>query len=76
MHEGQSFIPKPIQRYPKAVYYFAQKYSNIHGEWVWDDLYGYVWRPHINDHRYPWGNWQPYTYGQWTELKGHLLFLS
>jgi len=74
LHEGVSAVPKPIQRLPKAVFYFAQKYSNIYGEWVWSDLYGYVWRPHYNDH-YPWGNWQPYFYGRWSELNGQLFWV-
>jgi hypothetical protein len=33
MHKGVTFIPDPIYKYPEAVIYFAQKYSNIHGEW-------------------------------------------
>ena len=33
MHSGQVLLPKPIQRYSKAVTYFAQKYSQIYGEW-------------------------------------------
>lgn len=74
LHEGLSFLPKAIQKLPKAVFYFAQKYSNIYGEWVWDDLFGYVWRPHYNDY-YPWGNWSPYFYGQWREVNGQLFWV-
>ena len=36
LHKGETPLPKPIQKLPKAVFYFAQKYSNIHGEWLWD----------------------------------------
>ncbi len=74
LHEGLTPIPKPIQRYPKAVVYFAQKYSNIYGEWVWDDFCGYVWRPFYNDY-YPWGSWQPYYYGSWREINGQLFWV-
>jgi hypothetical protein len=74
LHEGLTPIPKPIHRYPKAVVYFAQKYSNIYGEWVWDEFCGYVWRPSYNDY-YPWGNWQPYYYGSWRELNGQLFWV-
>ncbi len=74
LHEGVSPIPKPIHRYPKAVIYFAQKYSNLYGEWVWDDFCGYVWRSSYNDY-YPWGNWQPYYYGSWRELNGQLFWV-
>jgi hypothetical protein len=74
MHKGKTPLPKPIQRLPKAVFYFAQKYSNIHGEWLWDNFYGYVWRPFYNDH-YPWGNWSPYYYGQWHMTNDQLFWI-
>lgn len=73
-HEGVN-LPKPIQKFPKAVFYFAQKYSNIHGEWIWDSLYGYVWRPYLNDRRYPWGSWQPYYAGRWSDVNGQLFWV-
>lgn len=74
LHDGMSVIPKPILRYPRAVVYFAQKYSNLYGEWIWDDMYGYVWRCDYNDY-YPWGAWQPYYYGQWREVDGQLFWV-
>lgn len=74
LHDGLSVIPKPIQRYPRAVIYFAQKYSSQYGEWLWDDLYGYVWRTDFNDY-YPGGTWQPYYFGQWREANGQLFWV-
>jgi len=74
LHEGRSFIPKPILKYPKSVVNFAQKYGSRHGEWSWNSLYGYVWRPYYND-IYPWGNWQPYMYGHWRELDNQLFWV-
>ena len=74
MHDGLTPFPKPIQKLPKAIFYFAQKYSTTHGEWVWDELYGYVWRPHVND-IYPWGNWSPYHYGKWHERNGQMFWV-
>ena len=59
----------------KAVFEFAQKFGNIHGEWIWHDLYGYVWRPYLNDYRYPWGTWQPYINGSWTSSGGELFWV-
>ncbi|MBN2245902.1 MAG: FecR domain-containing protein [Candidatus Aminicenantes bacterium] len=73
-HEGKTYIPLPIQRYPKAVFYFAQKYANLHGEWIYDRMYGYVWRPFFND-SYPDGSWQPYYYGYWRRLDGELFWV-
>jgi Family of unknown function (DUF6600)/FecR protein len=65
LHEANN-LPKPLQKLPQAVFEFAQKFGNVYGEWIWHDLYGYVWRPYLNDYRYPWGTWQPYIYGSWT----------
>ncbi|MDH5705462.1 MAG: FecR family protein [Candidatus Aminicenantes bacterium] len=75
LHRGIAVIPEPIHRYSPAVIYFAQKYSSIYGEWVWDDLYGYVWRPYFNDY-YPNGSWSPYYYGQWREADGQLFWVA
>ena len=75
LHEGKSFIPKPIQRMPKAVFEFAQKFSTSYGEWLWDELYGYVWRPHLNENIFGDGKWQPYVSGQWTSVNGHLFWV-
>ena len=74
LHEGLTAIPKPIQRLSPAVFNFAQKYSNVFGEWVWNDIYGYVWRPFTNDY-YPTGTWQPYYYGQWREINSDLFWV-
>ena len=74
LHEGVSPIPKPIHRYSRAVIYFAQKYSNLYGEWVWHDFCGYVWRPSYNDY-YPWGDWQPYFFGSWREINDQLFWI-
>lgn len=74
LHRGSAVIPKPILRYPRAVVYFAQKYSDLYGEWVWNNLYGYVWRPNSND-LYPLGSWRPYYYGQWRGVNGQLFWV-
>jgi len=71
---GDSFLPNPVERYPLAVRYFAQKYGNPYGEWLWDDLCGYVWRPYYNDN-YPNGSWMPYVYGRWTSLNNQLYWV-
>jgi hypothetical protein len=75
LHEEKSVLPLPIQRLPKAVFYFAQKYGTLHGEWLWDRYCGYVWRPFMNDRSYPWGRWMPYYYGRWTSVQGQLFWV-
>jgi hypothetical protein len=74
-HKGLSNLPAPIQNLPAAVFYFAQKYGNPYGEWLWDDLYGYVWRPFLNEWMYPWGDWAPYVYGSWSDVGGQLFWV-
>ncbi len=75
LHEGAAVLPKPIQRLPRAVFHFAQNYGYRYGEWVWDDFFGYVWRPYLNDGRYPSGSWQPYHYGQWASYAGQMFWI-
>lgn len=74
LHKGMSDLPKPIQRLSPAVFNFAQKFSNLFGDWLWNDIYGYVWRPFTND-RYPSGSWQPYYYGHWRNINGDLFWV-
>jgi hypothetical protein len=74
LHEGLTALPKPVQRLPQAVFYFAQTYGNRYGEWLWDDFYGYVWRPFLNNGAYPWG-WRPYYYGQWSYTAGQMFWV-
>ena len=74
LHAGLSALPKPLQKLPPAVFYFAQAYGDRYGEWVWDDLYGYVWRPFIDNGRYPWG-WSPYFYGRWSMSGGQMFWV-
>ncbi len=74
LHEGLSALPKPLQKLPPAVFYFAQAYGSRYGEWLWDDLYGYIWRPFVDNGAYPWG-WQPYFAGQWASYNGQMFWI-
>ena len=74
LHKGQNALPKPVQTLSPAVFEFAQKYGDMYGEWLWDDLYGYVWRPFYNQN-YPGGTWQPYIYGNWTSVNDQLFWV-
>ena len=49
LHKGKSKVPDAIYRYSKAVIFFAEKFSNLYGEWVYDELFGYVWKPAHED---------------------------
>lgn len=45
LHQGINKIPKEIYRYNKGLVNWAEKWSNLYGEWLFDDLFGYVWKP-------------------------------
>jgi hypothetical protein len=45
LHYGISKVPKKILRYNKALVHWAEKWSSLYGEWVYDELFGYVWKP-------------------------------
>jgi hypothetical protein len=75
LHEGKSSLPKPLIRgVTKATFYFAQTFGDRYGEWLYDDLYGYVWRPYYNDY-YPGGTWRPYYYGRWVGMAGQMFWI-
>jgi len=70
-HAGRNALPKPIERYPRAVIEFAQKWSDPYGEWLWTDLYGYVWRPYLSRDE----GWRPYQQGRWVQTNAQLFWV-
>jgi len=87
LHKGLSYLPKPVQRYSPAIIAWAQKYSSLYGQWIYDRLYGYVWRPDSNDiypwrpwpsqvNNYPWLSWQPYVLGHWIRAYDQMFWAS
>ncbi len=46
LHTGISRVPKPIYNFPRSIVEFAEKWSSIYGEWEYDDILGYVWKPY------------------------------
>lgn len=74
-HEGEAVLPLPIQKLSKGIFYFAQKYSQRYGEWLWDRFLGYVWRPFLDNRSYPDGDWMPYYQGRWTSVQGQLFWV-
>jgi hypothetical protein len=74
LHEGKTTLPKPVQRLSSAVITWAQRYGSRFGEWLYDDYFGYVWRPNYND-VYPWGSWRPYFAGSWSYYRNAMYWL-
>ncbi|MDD8025283.1 MAG: FecR domain-containing protein [Acidobacteriota bacterium] len=74
LHQGKSTLPKPVQRLMPAVFDWAQRFGSHYGEWIFDDYFGYVWRPFYND-VYPWGSWRPYFAGRWTSYNRSMFWV-
>lgn len=45
LHYGISKVPQKLYKYSKGLVTWAEKWSSLVGEWVYDDLFGYVWKP-------------------------------
>ncbi len=69
-----SFIPITLRKYREPVSYFVNRFSVLHGDWMWHSYYGYVWRPDANDD-YRDGTWEPFLYGHWRELEDLLFWV-
>ncbi len=69
LHYGTSKVPKKIYRYNKALVYWAEKWSSLFGEWVYDDIFGYVWKP--ADEYFAWSA-RPFFHADFTRVNGEL----
>ena len=74
LHGGLTGLPKPLRNLSPAISHFAEFHGSRYGEWLWDDLYGYVWRPRQDDRLYPWG-WRPYHAGRWSYAAGQMFWV-
>jgi len=45
LHYGISKVPPKLKFGNTALTYWAEKWSSLFGEWIYDELLGYVWRP-------------------------------
>lgn len=48
LHHEKSFLPRKITRNP-LLQYWTERWSSIFGEWVYDRLFGYVWKSGFPD---------------------------
>lgn len=72
LHFGISKVPKKIYRYTKAMVYWAEKWSSLFGEWVYDDIFGYVWKP--ADEYFAWAA-RPFFHANFTYVNGQLFLV-
>lgn len=72
LHFGVSKVPKKIYRYSKGLVYWAEKWSSLYGEWVYDDLLGYVWKP--GDEIFAYSK-RPFFHANFANVNGKLFLV-
>ncbi len=72
LHYGISKIPKRIYKYPRGIVHWAEKWSTIYGEWIYDELFGYVWKP--ADERFAYSA-RPFFHAKFTWVNNELFLV-
>ncbi len=72
LHHGKSKVPKKISRYSKGIINWAEKWSTRYGEWIYNDLFGYVWKPYNETFAY---SKRPFLHASYTEINGELFLV-
>jgi hypothetical protein len=72
LHYGVSKLPAKIYKYPKGLVTWAEKWSTLFGEWVYDDLLGYVWKP--ADERFAFSA-RPFFHAKFTTINNQLFLV-
>lgn len=72
LHYGVSKVPKKIYKYSKGLVYWAEKWSSLFGEWVYDDLFGYVWKPADEIFAY---SARPFFHASFTTVNGKMFLV-
>jgi hypothetical protein len=71
LHYGVSKVPPRLKFGNTSLRYWAEKWSSRYGEWIYDELFGYVWRP--ADERFAYAA-RPFFHADFTRI-GDELFL-
>jgi len=71
LHYGISQVPAVIYRYSPGIVHFAEKWSSRLGTWVYDELFGYVWKPALEtfDGR------RPFWDANYVKINGELVLV-
>ncbi|MCU0275355.1 MAG: FecR family protein [Acidobacteria bacterium] len=72
LHRGMSKIPPKLKLGNPALTYWAEKWSSLYGEWIYDDLLGYVWRPADEVFAY---SHRPFFHASFTRIAGQLFLV-
>jgi hypothetical protein len=72
LHRGISKVPPKLKFGNSALTHWAEKWSSQFGEWIYDELFGYVWRP--ADDRFAHGH-RPFLHASFTRVDGQLFLI-
>lgn len=73
LHQGVSAVPPKLLKFGnQALRHWAEKWSSLFGEWVYDDLFGYVWRP--ADEQFAFTR-RPFLDATYTRINGRLFLV-
>ncbi len=72
LHTGISKLPPKLKFGNTALRYWAEKWSSRFGEWIYDELFGYVWRP--ADERFAFAA-RPFFHADFTRVGGELFLV-
>jgi hypothetical protein len=72
LHYGVSKLPAKIYKYPKGLVHWAERWSTLFGEWVYDELFGYVWKPADEQFAY---SARPFFHAKFTTINNELFLV-
>ena len=72
LHYGINKVPPKLDFGSPALRYWAEKWSSLVGEWIYDELFGYVWKP--ADERFAFSA-RPFFHADHIRINGQLLLV-
>ena len=72
LHYGISKVPPKLKFGNSALTYWAEKWSSLFGEWIYDELFGYVWKP--ADDRFAFAE-RPFFFADFVRINGSLFLV-
>jgi hypothetical protein len=73
LHFGISKVPANLTKFKnKALLLWAEKWSSLVGEWIYDELFGYVWRP--ADEQFAFSQ-RPFFHADFVRINGRLFLV-